>query len=170
MQNKLKWVEQLTSQLSPITQQVPWPEKTPNFNLFSFKTTLVTVIASSELMLFFFRLNNHKMAGCLSTPLYLHLPLPSWCRPATLHCSGQQGQRRLGGGLPQDWNPVWRIWSTSDAWPALEWRDFEKAGEGQGVDPFSQLLPTTSVFSQLRQVGLDSLAAASSINLVHFDF
>jgi hypothetical protein len=27
-----------------------------------------------------------------------------------------------------------------------------------------------SVFSKLRQVGLDSPAAASSINLVHFDF
>jgi hypothetical protein len=49
-------------------------------------------------MLFFFRLNNHKMAGCLSTPLYLHLPLP-W---------NEDGEEnfQLGGGLPQDWNPV----------------------------------------------------------------
>ena len=55
----------------------------------------------------------------------------------------------------QDWNPVSRVLSISDAWSEP---GEEKAGEGQGVDqavaavPFSQLLPTTSVFSKLSQV------------------
>ena len=73
----------------------------------------------------------------------------------------------------QDWNPVSRVLSISDAWSEP---GEEKAGEGQGVDqavaavPLSQLLPTTSVFSKPSQVGLSSLVSAVSENLVHFDF
>ena len=44
----------------------------------------------------------------------------------------------------------------------------EKAGRDNV--PLSQLLPTASVFRKLSQVGLDCLAAASSIDLVNFDF
>jgi hypothetical protein len=42
--------------------------------------------------------------------------------------------------------------------------------QGVAAVPLSQLLPTASVFRKLSQVGLDCLAAASSIDLVNFDF